>query len=159
MVYIAGTIAGGNALLGWDLGVADRESQTFRKTKPLRGLGAVLGEFQYVFYHKDNLLDLVVKEIDRRLHKLGPSLALQHKSYSDTDKNLRSPDKRDFLVLALEPNLRGTELAPAIHIRQRAEAQSIQWWVLGRGVIDQNRRLILLASAPVALPFWLWQKL
>src|SRR6266849_5013571 len=44
----------------------------------------------------------------------------------------------------------------APHLKKRADAQSIQWWVLMRGFVDRNKKVSLLARAPIALPFWIW---
>lgn len=159
VLYSVAAIAGGSALLASDIATAERDVQTFRKKNPLRGLGSVLVDFQHVFYNNKDLLPQILDEINTRLSNRGFLPALQKKAYTDTDKSLNVPEAREFFVASSKANQRGTEVALAVHLRKQAEAQSVQWWVLMRGFIDRNKKVLLLASAPIALPFWIWARL
>jgi hypothetical protein len=156
VLYSIAAIAGGYALLASDIALTSQDALVFRRMMPLRILGNYLVDFQHVFYHDEDLLPAILEEIDARIAKQGFLPKLQKKSFTDTDKNLFSPETREFFVSSSEANLRGTEVALAIQLRNHAEAQSIQWWVLMRGFIDRNKKVALLALAPIGLPFWLW---
>ena len=98
VLYSVAAIAGGNALLASDLATAERDAQTFRKEKPLRGLGLSLADFQHVFYHDEDLLPTILNEINTRILKRGFLPALQSKTYTDTDKNLNAPEAQEFFM-------------------------------------------------------------
>src|SRR5713101_1733767 len=122
-------------------------------------LGTELITFQHVFHHDENLLPAILIEINTRIEKRGPLPPLQKRNYTDTDKNLIRPETREFFVAGAKANVRGSEVALAVYFRMHAGAQSAQWWVLMRGFVDRNKKVSLLASAPIALPLWLWARL
>jgi hypothetical protein len=157
-VYCAACIAGANALLASDLAATTQEAETFSKYRPLRGLGSLLTEFQYVYYKSEDLLADILLEFNTRIARQGFGGALQKKNYTDVDKHLLSPETREFHVAASEKTGRGTQTFLVVHLRRHADAQSVQWWVTMRGDVDRNKKFTLLASAPVAMPVWLWQK-
>lgn len=159
VLYSVAAIAGGSALLASNLAAAERDAQTFRKVQPLRGYGTVLIDFQHVFYHDETLLPAIYHEINARLDHQEFLPALRKKDYTDMDKNLTEPETREFLVASSEPNLRGTAVTLAVHLRKCGKAQSVQWWVLMRGFVDRNKKVALLASSTIALPFWIWAQL
>lgn len=159
VVYSLVAIAGGNALLASDLAIIQEDKQTFRRVKPLRGLGASFVDFQHVFFHTEDLLSAILDEINKRIGKQGLVPMLQKKAYTDTDKNLTVPETREFFVTSSKVNSRGTEVALAVLLRKQSDAQSIQWWVLMRGFVDRNKKVSLLASAPLAFPFWILARL
>lgn len=154
-LYVIAAVAGGAALLKSDLAKTEQGIETFKKNRPLRNMGASLVEFQHVFCHDEDLLPSILADINTRLEHLGLLPPLQKKEYTDTDRQLGAPDTREFFVASSNANLRGTQTALAVHLR-RTGAQSIQWWVLMRGFIDPNKKLIKLAVAPIAIPFWLY---
>jgi hypothetical protein len=159
ILYVAVAIVVANALLTDDLESVERDSQRFRKVKPLRGLGSSLVDFQHVFYSKQDVLAEIMDEINARMERLNLLPMLQKREFTDVDKDLDASESREFYVASSEPNRRGTEVALALHFRKRAEAQSVQWWVLMRGFVDRNKKLFLMAIAPIALPFWIISRL
>jgi hypothetical protein len=157
-VYCAACIAGASAMLASDLAATTQEAETFSKYRPLRGLGSLLTEFQHVYYKSEDLLADILLEFNTRIARQGFGGALQKKNYTDVDKHLLAPETRDFHVAASEKTARGTQTFLVVHLRRHADAQSVQWWVTMRGDVDRNKKFTLLASAPVAMPIWLWQK-
>ncbi len=158
-IYCIASIAGAKALLAADLAMTTREAETFRKIHPMRGLGNVLTDFHHVYYNSADLLPEILNEFNTRIVQQGFGATLQKKNYTDTDKNLEAPETREFFVASSGASPRGTETSLVVHLRRHAQAQSVQWWILMRGFVDRNKRLILLASGPLAIPFWVWARL
>jgi hypothetical protein len=158
-VYCIASIAGAKAMLAADLAMTTREAETFRKVHPMRGLGSMLTDFQHVYYNAEDLLPEILNEFNTRIVQQGFGATLQKKNYTDTDKNLEAPETREFFVASSGASLRGTETSLVVHVRRHGQAQSVQWWILMRGFVDRNKRIILLASAPLAIPFWIWARL
>lgn len=158
-MYCIAATAGASALLSADLAATTREAETFRKMHPMRGLGNQLTDFQHVYYNAVDLLPEILNEFNTRIAQQGFGATLQKKNYTDTDKHLEAPETREFFVASSGVSLRGTETSLVVHVRRHAQAQSVQWWILMRGFVDRNKRFILLAAAPLAIPFWLWARL
>jgi hypothetical protein len=158
-VYVIAAIITSNSLLQKDLRKTESGALRFRRFQPLTPFGRVLLEFQHVFNHDDTLEHPITAKLTTAFARYCHEIELRPIDITDRDRRLRETDTRRFLIAQLHQNRRGTELTLAVHFQAVGGAQSVQWWILGEGTPDINRRIMLLASSPVRLPFWIYKKL
>ncbi len=159
VVYVGAAIAIGYRLLDNDLKQTKSQMLRFRRFRPLTPYGTVLLDYQHVFNHPEDLEQPILTELSSEIARYQLMPPLQPVDITDRDRRLHAPETRRFMISQIAQNHRGTELTLALRFQSRGGAQAVQWWVLGEGMADINRTLVLLASAPLRLPFWIYAKM
>lgn len=137
----------------------DDKSVRFKRFYPFKRLGSQYHEFEYVFFSDQNLLPQIFKEINEALSKIDFKAPLENRECTDHDKRLLKPESRRFLYTHSELNTYGTQTFLVLWLNSVGHGHSVRWWVLVRGKPDLNSKFVVLAWAPLALPFWLYQKM
>jgi hypothetical protein len=131
------------------------KSNVFKKNFPFKYFGASFGDFQHVFYHKEELETEIITAINNELSLKTPVASLEPVSIKDIDNDLTSPEERKFLIADSGKTKRGTSVTLAIKLSNFGSMQSIRWWVLAGGYIDKDKKFNFIAYSPFTILFWI----
>lgn len=132
------------------------ESATdFKKSYPFRYFGLSHGDFVHVFQHADGLEVKLLDAIQAELCVKTPASDLRQITITDVDKDLRQPESRKFHIANSPTTRRGTTVTLLLRFASFGTMQSIQWWVLGGGYVDRDKRFNFIAYAPITIWFWI----
>lgn len=132
------------------------ESATeFKKSYPFRYFGSSYGEFTHVFQHADGLEAKLLEAIETDLRAKTPVSDLRQITITDIDRDLRRPESRTFKIAESPTTTRGTTVTLLLRFAFFGSMQTIQWWVLGGGYVDRDKRFNFVAYAPVTIWFWI----
>jgi hypothetical protein len=128
----------------------------FRRHLPFHSYGTVAHSFQHVFYSeaKDVLLD-VQRGLKGELLRRGLASNFRVVQLRDADGELTSEDARHFCLATATSSPKNTVVTIAIHPRAEGGTQSISWYVMVAGFVDQDKVFRLVSLAPLTLPFWI----
>jgi hypothetical protein len=116
-------------------------------------IGFQYGSFHYVFYSKEAVLDAFRKALDKALEEKLSSPPLQDVTFTDVDRELRSPESRTFLLTTAEKTVRDSGFSLLCNFTRNANMHTVQWWMLVSGVRDPNKMLWRYVGAPFQAPF------
>jgi hypothetical protein len=155
-LYVIFSIFVGKMLLDKDIAISSQEDSRFKKTQPLKKHGVSLADFEYLYFFSDNIFVELRDEINDRILNSSIFPELRTVYFTDCDRRLLEPERRDFYLSSACGTRHGTEMALVLYTQSQGDAQFVHWWVLARGFIDPDRVFTLLANAPLALPFWIF---
>ena len=144
-----------NSICNKEVEAANSNSNSFKKNFPFKYFGDSFGDFQHVFYHKEELEKDIISSINNELSINTPVTSLEPVSIRDIDNNLNSPEEKNFLIAGAGKTKRGTSVTLAINLSKFGSMQSIRWWVLAGGYIDKNKRFNFIAYSPFTILFWI----
>jgi hypothetical protein len=129
-------------------------STKFKKTLPFKVFGSAFGDFQHVFHHTKSLEKDILDAIETTLKERTPIMSIVTINLTDIDKNIETPEKRNFILVDSGLTKRGTSITLIIKPSEFGRMQSIRWWVLVGGYIDKDKKFNFIAYSPLTLPFW-----
>jgi hypothetical protein len=127
----------------------------FKKNFPFRFYGEIFGDFQHVFYYREQLTQEIIGTTERELKSRTPVSALEPVKITDIDKNLSNAESREFLKAEAGQTRRGTKVTLLLALSQFGNVQSVRWWVLAGGYVDHDKQFNFVAFAPLTIWFWI----
>jgi hypothetical protein len=155
-LYVILSVFAGKMLLDKDIAISSQDDSRFKKTLPLKKHGISLADFEYLYFYSDDILAELRDEINDRIRNSSIFPELRPVYFTDCDRRLLEPERRDFYSSSASGTRHGTEIALVLYTQTQGDAQFVHWWVLARGFIDPDRVFSLLAYAPLLLPFWIF---
>lgn len=138
-----------------EIDVAKSTSNVFKKSFPLKYFGQAYGDFEHVFYFSRNLESEILETVIRQLRKKTSVQSIDPMTITDADRNLKKPESRLFLRADAGQTARGTTITLIMKMTSFGNMQSVQWWVLGGGYIDRDKRFNFVAYAALTIWFWI----
>lgn len=132
---------------------AHDSEQTFRRLSPFRSFGVEHGTFTHVFKHDSELQADLRRAIGEALAATTPIKALSPVTMTDEDKDLLSPETREYYSAASETTQRGSDVTLVVHSSEYGQMQSIQWWVLVAGFASRDLLFRMVAYSPFTIWF------
>ncbi len=151
---------GGTMLVAWgayqhELWKLWSKPNEFDQHFPFRSYGSVKRSFHHSFYAESNLLSYLQRGIKEKLVSRGLGSHFRTVVLSDVDQDLTASDGREFCLATSGTSRRGTTVTLALHTHFTGCMQTVHWWILARGFVDQDRVFRFVALAPVTIPFWI----
>jgi len=138
-----------------EIRAVSENSTEFKKSYPFRYFGLSYGDFTHVFHHTENLEREISETINTELRTKTPMSDLQEIAIIDIDNDLRQRESRTFQIANSPPTKRGTTVTLLLRFASFGSLQIIQWWVLGGGYVDRDKRFNFVAYSPFLMWFWL----
>ena len=144
-----------NLICNKEIEAASSNTNEFKKGFPFKYFGESFGDFQHVFYHKKNLASDIFTAISNVMTLKTTVKKLESIKIKDIDKDLSTPEEREFLKADSGKTKRGTSITLIIKLSNFGSMQSIRWWVLAGGYIDKDKKFNFIAYSPLTLLFWI----
>lgn len=138
-----------------EIKISRSNANAFKKAFPFRYYGGSFGDFQHVFYHEKDLSSKIVNAISNEMTLKTPIKQLETIRVKDIDRDLHSPEEREFLKADSGTTKRGTSITLIIKLSNYGNMQSIRWWVLAGGYIDRDKKFNFIAYSPFTILFWI----
>jgi len=144
-----------NIICNREIEAASSNTNEFKKGFPFKYFGESFGDFQHVFYHEKSLAPDIFNTISNEMTSKTPIEKLEPIKIKDVDKDLSSPEEREFLMADSGKTKRGTSITLIIKLSNFGSMQSIRWWVLAGGYVDKNKKFNFIAYSPFTMLFWI----
>ena len=153
VLLVTGAIT--NMICNKEIKSTDSNRNEFKKGNPFKFFGIPVGDFQHVYYHTDSISSDVSDTVANALTLKTPVNRIVPIKIRDVDKELKSPEEREFLKAESGTTSRGTSITLIIEQSVFGKMQSIRWWILAGGYIDKNKKFNFIAYSPILILFWL----
>lgn len=125
----------------------------FYQSEPANAIGEEWGSFHHVFISNTQVLEHFTSALSSSLENHFKCPQLREISVRDLDKELPSPETRQFLYGDITKTIRKTNLSILCEVSRTNQLLAVRWWILHRGQRDPNKLFYRYSGAPLVVPF------
>ncbi|NOX64273.1 MAG: hypothetical protein GXO85_00395 [Chlorobi bacterium] len=152
LVVVAGITM---AICKKEINNTNSESNKFKKNLPFKIFGVNFGDFQHVFFSKENINQKIESEIKHQILEKTPIDKFEKISVVDIDKNINTKESRDFHKASTTKTERGSHISLIFQSSDFGEMRSIRWWVIVGGYVDYNKYFNFVVYSPILFLIWI----